>query len=53
MTVRQQKYLAFGGALAFVLIVLAANAQLLIAAFGSQPACVLDAAAGAPARRAC
>lgn len=53
MTARMQKRLALGSALLVVALVVAANAQLLIAAIGSQPACVAIETAAAPAKRAC
>ena len=51
MTARMQKRLTTGAALLAVALVLAANARLLVAAIGSQPACV--AASAAPAKHAC
>ena len=53
MTARLQKRLAIAGAVLFVGLVLAANAQLLVAAIGSQPECVASEAAATPAKRAC
>ncbi|MCB1343345.1 MAG: hypothetical protein KDK24_20220 [Pseudooceanicola sp.] len=46
-----QKHVAIGAVLLVVALLLAANARLLVAAIGSQPACV--AASAAPAKRAC
>ena len=51
MTARMQKHVAIGAVLLVVALLLAANARLLVAAIGSQPACV--AASAAPAKRAC
>ncbi|WP_323005321.1 hypothetical protein [Pseudorhodobacter sp.] len=53
MTVTTQKRLAIGGALLLLGIFVAANVQLFLAAFGSQPACVAVEGAGIPAKRAC
>lgn len=53
MSTALQKRLALIAALAAMALVLAANAHLVVVAFGSQPACVATEAAAAPARRAC
>lgn len=52
MSPRAQKHLAIAAALTAVAVLVGANARLLVAAFGSQPACTL-AAGAAPAKRAC
>ena len=48
-----QKRLAVLGALAFVGLLVAANAQLVTAAFRSQPACVAVDGAATPSKRVC
>lgn len=48
-----QKWLALIGAALGIAILIAANAHLVLAAFESQPRCVLDESGPAPARRAC
>lgn len=53
MSAALQKRLALVAALAAMALVLAANAHLVVVAFGSQPACVATHDAAAPARRAC
>lgn len=53
MSTGLQKRLALIAALAALGLVLAANAHLVVVAFGSQPACVATDDAAAPARRAC
>lgn len=51
MTAHLQKRLAIGGVVVFIAFVLAANARLLVAAIGAQPACV--ATHSAPAKHVC
>lgn len=53
MSQRTQKRLALLGALAFVGLVAAANAQLVTAAFRSQPDCVAVEGAAMPSKRVC
>ena len=53
MTATTQKRLAIGAALAAVALVLAANAQLLTAAIGSQPDCVAVEDVAVAAKPAC
>lgn len=53
MTAAAQKRLAVLAALLAVTVVLGANAHLLAVAFGSQPPCVAEDGAAAPAKRAC
>ena len=53
MTTRTQKHLAVLAALLLGTLVLIANARLLLAATGSQPACVAAEGGPAPAGRAC
>lgn len=53
MTPRAQGRLALAAAAAGLMLVLAANAQLFLAAVRSQPGCVAVEAAAAPAKRAC
>lgn len=53
MTPRTQRRLAIGVALVALSLVIAANAQLLSAAFQSQPECVAVEDGAAPAKRAC
>lgn len=53
MTPRTQRRLAIGAAVVALAVVVAANAQLLSAAFQSQPECVAVEGGAAPAKRAC
>jgi len=53
MTRATQKRLAIGAALVAVALVLTANAQLLVAAIGSQPDCVAVEGAAIAAKPAC
>ena len=53
MTPRTQKRLALAAAALGLTLVIAANVQLVVAAFRSQPPCVANANAPMPARPAC
>lgn len=53
MTATSQRRLALIAAGTALTVILAANAHLLVAAFGSQPDCVLAEGAAIPAKRSC
>lgn len=53
MTARTQGRLAIAAAAAGLVLLVAANAQMLVAAIRSQPGCVAVEGSAAPAKRAC
>lgn len=53
MTASAQKYLAIAGIVAALGVFAAGTAQLFVAAFGSQPACVAVENGATPSKHSC